>query len=361
MNILSLYDNKQSDLQSMFNENVKVVNSSESSYFIETLNFLIDIREEFNNHNKVFYRSIHESAGDPVAIHESFADFFTWIKELFAKIINFIKKLYNKFMTFLHGLVKSDKFIRKNKDLFHKFDSKQEFQHTGYKFTFGANIPNEKPITDFKDSIENFKDHASHTSVEPDMTADKLSNTLKDSREKYIDNLHDNIYDGYRAKVINQEGSIAKEDFAKELFSLFRDNNSSKEEFTVTSSIMTECYNHFDGYEKEKNNITKAKDKIEREYTNIKKAIETALKKNDGSYSMDAENGVNPIKMDDKLYTKDVITQLDLFLKAKANEIQELSNIHTMAFSAKLDALKDCFSQDKDILYKALYKLQGER
>lgn len=360
MNILSLYDNKQSDLQSMFSENVKVVNSSESSYFIETLNFLIDIREEFNNHNKVFYRGIHESAGDPVAIHESFTDFFTWIKELFTKIINFIKKLYNKFVTFLHGLVKSDKFIRKNKDLLNKFESKHEFQHTGYKFTFGANIPNEKPITDFKDSIENFKDHASYTSG-PDMTPDRLANILKDTREKYVDNLHDNVYDDYRAKVINQDGSIAKEDFAKELFSLFRDNNAIKEEFTVTSSFVNECYTHFDGYEKEKNNITKAKDKVEREYDNIRKSIESALKKNEGLYSMAVEDDIKPIKMDDKLYTKDVITQLDLFLKAKANEIQELSNIHTMAFSAKLDALKDCFSQDKDILYKALYKLQGER
>ena len=34
-----------------------------------------------------------------------------------------------------------------------------------------------------------------------------------------------------------------------------------------------------------------------------------------------------------------------------------MCTIHTQAFSAKLEAAKDCFKQDKAILYKALQKI----
>ena len=55
----------------------------------------------------------------------------------------------------------------------------------------------------------------------------------------------------------------------------------------------------------------------------------------------------------------DLLIQLDTYVKAKVDQITEYSNIHTLAYSAKLDALKDCFKQDKTILYKALYRIKG--
>ena len=46
-------------------------------------------------------------------------------------------------------------------------------------------------------------------------------------------------------------------------------------------------------------------------------------------------------------------------IKMQANAIQEISNLHTTAFAARLDAYKDQFNQDKTILYKALYRILG--
>ena len=53
----------------------------------------------------------------------------------------------------------------------------------------------------------------------------------------------------------------------------------------------------------------------------------------------------------------EVMNQIDLFVKKKAEQIIEMCNIHSLAFSYKLDAIKDCYKQDKDVLYKALSKL----
>ena len=54
-----------------------------------------------------------------------------------------------------------------------------------------------------------------------------------------------------------------------------------------------------------------------------------------------------------------MVTQMEQYKKAKINQVQQMSNIHALAFGAKLDAAKDMFNQDKAVLYKALYRIQG--
>ena len=54
----------------------------------------------------------------------------------------------------------------------------------------------------------------------------------------------------------------------------------------------------------------------------------------------------------------DLMYKLDLYTKAKVDQITEFSNIHTLAFSAKLDALKESYKQDRALLYTALLKIQ---
>ena len=53
--------------------------------------------------------------------------------------------------------------------------------------------------------------------------------------------------------------------------------------------------------------------------------------------------------------------KIDMYMKAKVTQVQQMSSIHTMAFSAKLQAAKDCFVQNKSMLYKALSKIKGHK
>ena len=104
-----------------------------------------------------------------------------------------------------------------------------------------------------------------------------------------------------------------------------------------------------------KKNIKKQSKDIESKYQEISKSFDKVtgdFNKAAGTYSVTID-GVNGT------VDKDAITELDLWCKAKASQIQKISTIHHMAFSAKLDALKDCFKQDKTILYKALYRIKG--
>ena len=57
----------------------------------------------------------------------------------------------------------------------------------------------------------------------------------------------------------------------------------------------------------------------------------------------------------------DIYNKIDLYMRAKVTQIQTMSSIHTQAFSAKLQAAKDNFVQNKQILYKALSKIQSHK
>ena len=45
------------------------------------------------------------------------------------------------------------------------------------------------------------------------------------------------------------------------------------------------------------------------------------------------------------------------WLKIQSSKVNQMCQIHTQAFSAKLEAAKDCFKQDKQILNKAIQKI----
>ena len=56
--------------------------------------------------------------------------------------------------------------------------------------------------------------------------------------------------------------------------------------------------------------------------------------------------------------SSEVMSAFDIYVKAKVDQIQEYSNIHTMAFAAKIDALSEAYRQDKVTLYTALARIQ---
>ena len=76
---------------------------------------------------------------------------------------------------------------------------------------------------------------------------------------------------------------------------------------------------------------------------------------NDITYEKNRGSGTN------KQITNVIYNKIDMYMKAKVTQVQQMSSIHTMAFSAKLQAAKDCFVQNKSILYKALSKIKGHK
>lgn len=324
------------------------------SYFAETMSFLLGIHKEFNEANKCFYRGIVESAGNDVVIQESFGDFFDKVREIIDKLLKFIKSLFERFLTALNSFVKREKYLLKHEADFAKFDRIHEFRYTGYEFSFSPEIP----IVDAKAEFDygfifNIGDNDKPTAIPANEESMRTKLTMLNSTLNSGD-----WYDRFRAKVIGEEDSvILSSDFATELFKTYRSDKSSAEDFDATSSSVMAALSRFKAHKSATDTARRTKDNIDREYAQVKKQVDNMLKLNYPS-GVKTANVIGPGNTTKPL-TGAEITLMDLFVKAKVNQIQEMSSIHSLAFSAKLDALNDCFKQDKAVLYRALSKIQG--
>jgi hypothetical protein len=327
----------------------------EESYFYEAMNFVIESNKQFNKSSEVLYKALLESDGDPNVIHESFGDFFTKVKEIIDRFIAFIKSIFAKFITRLNAMISSDKYIEKHKEEFRKFSSKHEFEMPGYNFSISPAIPALHALESFTEDFVPAQLSLLAAGIKED-EKDKskaVADKIKTEYDKLINSLDGDWYDKFRAKTIGMDDdSIYQSDFANELFMVYRSGESSKEDIKYTSSIVQNSYQRFSNYKKTSDDVKKMQESVEKEYKAIKKSVEEMSLKNYDKSVKAADNT-------DILLTKDLLTNMDVYVKAKVNQVQEMTAIHSLAFSAKLDALKECFTQDKTALYKALYKIQG--
>lgn len=323
------------------------------SYLEETYHYILEVNKEYNAINKEFYRSLLESGDNDELIHESFGDFFGKIREIIAKFLAFIKSIFERFCTGLNRFIQSDKYLKKHSKEFDKFASENNFTHQGYDFTFSSNIPVVNALAAFNsDFVFNMKD---------ENMAFSTAEEIKTSREKLSSSLEDGgWYDRFRGQVIGEDTPIYKTDFAEQLFATYRNGESSKSDIEVDSYYVHVALENFNNHTKAINEIKKNRTRIDSEYEAVRKQVDKMAKV---SYSNGTSTAVMTVKPDGSripdTLTGDQVTQMDLYIKSKVNQIQEMSTIHAMAFAAKLDAYNDMFKQDKAVLYKALSRIQA--
>lgn len=331
------------------------------SYFSQTMRFIMESRKEYEDTSKVLYKSIIESAGNEEVIQEGFNDFFSKVKKIIDKFIEFIKSIFAKFITSLNSAIKSDKYIIKHKEDFKKFSDKNEFTFDGYEFTIYSNVPVINALESFNKEFMEIDFNELNNVEENNNRYKTIADTITAKYNDFINSLQNDWYDNFRARTIDANGPIMQSDFLNELFSTYRNGYSDKVNITVNNSYINEAYNRFDKYKSMQNDTKNIKEKIDKEYNAIKKQVEGMINRN---YDKNPSAITAVIKGPDGeipnfVLNNDILTKLDLFVKAKVGQVQEMSAIHGLAFSAKLDAISDCFRQDKTILYKALYKIQG--
>ena len=336
-----------------------------SSYTNEGYVFLESMYKDFNLYKKELYVAVAESEGSQQIITESFSDFFVKLKELIVRFINFIKSLFNKFILNINRMIRSDKYIRKHKEDLYLFEKEHEFTFNGYKYSIKSNVP---LITIAQDLDADFIKVNKTTLEEPAVggTGDSVAVKIKKLNDDLTKKIRAGYYDEIRAKVLGKtNGSKIKEaNFSKKLFKEYRSNRSEKEEFTVTYSIVLDCYNVFDNYKEKLETVKETKNDIEEAYEEIKEKLEEMYSTKSTTNNMSTIDFLyNTGGTDTDLPNTPVqisvsnLNELDSYFKKLSDVITTISTIHTIAFTAKMDALKEEFLQSKAILYKALSKV----
>ena len=367
------------------------------SFVQEGYDFILEIGRDYMCAEKTFYTEVLGSYGDDEIITESFDGFFNKIKEIINKFIDWIKKVFKQFVVKINSLFKSEKYIKKNQKLLNKFDSQDEFEYKGYEFTnietsnipmanayevfsknnfndgFVKSLTGDKNINwnSYKTTVNNIDIEDDATSTDRDTNTTTLNNNLDIMTNELND--HDELLDKFRADVIaKKDNKIDSSDFANELFMVFRNGEDTPSDITIDSTYVMEAYRRFDKYKDVVKAIEKNQKQIIKDYEALEKYLDKFIKlnkegkKNTISADLSSSNdfvskqinyiGGNELN-DLQVFNTSTYDKLRNYYKSWATIINQMCTIHTQAFSAKLEAAKDCFKQDKAILYKALQKI----
>lgn len=319
----------------------------EHDLFNESLDFIMSITNEMNTYRKDLHKSILEADGNQYIIQESFDGFIGKIKKIIDKFLDFIKKIFKKFSLMLHKIVKSDKYIVKHKEDVKKFSG--EFDIKGYKYT---NLDND----DFPqiNAYQQFSSFNKYKSSEEIKTADDLINATSNLLSSAKSDI-DDWYSSFRGTVLGSDGSYSETEFKEELFKKFRNQEDSADTITIDSVGVIDSLDRFLNYDKTINRIKKLQSNLEKEYKNIKseaKNMTSSFDQND--YIKDIFNNVTAYAGAGTEDKGKIDANVQLIMDLIVDRISKMCTIHSMAFTSKIEAVKQCYIQDKKILYRAL-------
>ena len=368
---------------------VGVVDSENYNFHLEGYEFVLQQAKDMNKCLEQFYSSINSRSNiltESVLLTESFDTFTGKIREIVSKFLKFIKRIFDKFIAQMSALFRSEKYIEKNKNELHKFTSDMDFKIQGYKFT---KLMDDIPLSNaynsfFDDKSLKLKDFISNT---------KDIKKITSSYDSFMDGLEEN-YEAFRAEVLNMKGEyLTASQFDDELFTIFRDDNKTTSEIEITETEVSESLTQFIGYKNHLKAIEKTRDEIIRDYTRLEKDLNRLISIKDGKLSYNRAEDISDYSRgqlasfegdqdysDTALSTYNIDTgnddtakaasaktrkmindKLSQFIKAKATQVNKYSSIHSLAFTAKIQAVKDNFIQNKIILTKALVRIKGRK
>lgn len=364
------------------------------SFVQEGYDFILEMGRDYMNAEKTFYTNILGSYGDNEIITESFSSFFDKIKAVIKKFIDWIKKIFKEFVLKLNSLVSNEKYLKKNHTLLNKFDSQDEFEFNGYEFTNinNSDIPVATALSAFDNddngkgylSSSNWYDSNNLSIADTDVDGRKGQttklNTALDNKLEVLNNGLEDFYDIFRGRVIGKSDGtkIDSNDFAEELFEVFRNGESIPSDITIDATFVSEAYRRFDNHKETIKAIEKNQKEIIKDYEALEKYLDKMIKLNkadtknmklsvsDRSSIDYVANQIDVLSgtatgvsdLNDKLvYDTSTFDKMNNYLKVQSSKVNQMCSIHTQAFTAKLEAAKDQFKQDKKILYKALQKI----
>ena len=181
--------------------------------------------------------------------------------------------------------------------------------------------------------------------------------------------------------------------FDDELFTIFRDDSKTTSEIEITETEVSESLTQFIGYKNHLKSIEKTRDEIIRDYTRLERDLNRLVSIKDGKLSYNRAEDISDYSgrqldsfessqgYDDTVLStyntdegnddtekatsaknrKMINDKLSQFIKAKATQVNKYSSIHSLAFTAKIQAVKDNFIQNKIILTKALVRIKGRK
>lgn len=322
----------------------------ENYYTNSALKFLLESEKELINCRQEFYKSLLE-ADTNYAINESFNDALAKAKQIIKKILAYIESIIKRFITQIAKFIGSDKYLSKMKDNIKKFSNSDSFYIDGYNFTINDTVPVVDivglDLSQLKDELRSVDDK----NISAKMA--KLSGLIADlSNEGEMDNI--------RGQILNSDNPITEADFTNQVFTIFRDGKSESSNLKIDREYVLKACDEYFNYKNKIKIVKSDQYRISNKYKSLESQINDVIKANmkiDGSSTIDVD--IESDKYSTQ-YKTNLKVLLDNLINSQINQIRRISNLHVQAMAGKLDAYNALIIQDRNILYKALSKVQKD-
>lgn len=293
---------------------ISSVSSDCSSYFGRCLDFNTIISDKLLDQKRNLYTAPLKDINNPLLVTEAHHDLFISFSQIINRFIKFIKNLIDKFINKMRSLGNRDSFILNNIENLKEFD--KEFKIEGYNYSITTEVP----------AIDTLM----YTSEFIDIL-DSVDYKLKDEYYNHLEKLNKGLLDINRGFIIGKRKGITKPDFGNELFKVYRSDKDSASSIKIDSKAVGNSLDRYLNF-RSLDIVKSQRDNIIKNYQQLEKVIYKGVSTIDNEYG-------------------------ELLLKNKLHELEEIMIDHTAAFGAKLDAIKELYSQDRTILYNAVKKI----
>ena len=322
---------------------------------------ITDTVYKLNNKNNLYseatvelIRNLSNHSNNGYMLLESFADYHTQADQIIKEFLLFMENKTNEFCNTVEAYIASDEDLNSHKKelLDEEYGEFSGYSGMFYNFTISDSIPNVSAIEDFSASLF---DNLFKTSIS-DLSVDAINNAIN-SADLEAD------YRIFRGKCLNTE-PLSEIEFGKALRQVYRNNNDDPEKIVISKSDIkniAERYFNFSSNLKTPllRNIRSMADHV----NHILEKIEAICRSNNGltvaAFTNLLPGDIRVKSIDGKTIDSegirmsgDMMLQLDLFCKLKLDQLQKYTDILALAFSAKMDAIKELVEQDRMILIK---------
>lgn len=318
-------------------QNMNILSFDEgSSLFIYSLNLL---RESDNTLLSILKRVHIGAISESKDYYLTEFSFKNTIESIIDFFIKTIKQLFGKFKSMIQKILYSDNTIKNYENKLRNMSGEFNLTFERFNYTcFDDDIPSINLKTqfslDYDDLLGKLADIRNLGSKEERMVRMNMIEA-----DTYSESSNPAYFDKVRQTTLDTSYMISEQDYATELFNRFRDDGkpaNNKINSTELSFILDRYLN-----------AKSLEKKIEACKRDTIDAAENIRKKIKGL----TLRGLNSLYIPYDVEEEVVFNKI---LQHKTSQVNDTCNIFVLAFSAKLDAIKESMIQDKKILFEAI-------
>lgn len=339
--------------ESSFHMTLRNVTSGEV-YRLSVLNTLNTLNEAFNKSTAKLYKAINE-AETKEEENNIFNEYFAEIERVFGGVIKQLDEMQSRFVINIDNIVDANMDILNSTSLLSEC---KPFHFTFRKFKNinNSEFPRVNPIGLYRKEFDFIGQ----------LLQDLGPAASNQSKLQVIATVYNNLNKGKDIDLTQKcVADILGEDedddcdiseFPKKLYEKFQEDET--EDKVIDKALLFNLQLSMKNYKSVVAAVLATGDSLIKQLTEIKEDLKSFITNGDkNTYAVNTPtDGIR-----NTLYKLDSYTmnQLDLFMKTKINQLVQMANIYSIAFSVKLDATTQYYNQCKEILRMADMQCAG--